>query len=200
MTGNSTTSKNDFWGRVIVGFLLAVLSADFVAGLLLIGPHQINEALIMMFAGGVGSSVYAIRAYLLHACDRKDFDRAYTPWYIFWLLQGALLGLIFYFAVRGGVLLVTINREAQSAVNLNAWSLAAIGALVGLFSKYAIEKLRQVFIMVFTSKADLDREEAEEKLQAEITRKKLETELEQEEKKRLEAEMSRKKLETELKK
>jgi hypothetical protein len=161
---------------VIVGVLLVIFSGGGVAGLLwslldtftgnlkatMVDPHQISEALVTMFAGGMGSQVYAIRAYLLHACDRKDFDQAYIPWYIFWSLQGALLGLIFYFAVRGGILLV--GAESPSPVNLNTWSLAAIGALVGLFSKYAIEKLRQVFIITFTSKAVLDKDEKENRL------------------------------------
>jgi hypothetical protein len=166
MDGKPVTIKNDPWGRGIVGFLLVILSVSFVGGLLwrlldgsfagalgktMVDPAQVNEALIMIFAGGVGSSVYAIRAYLIHACDKKDFDRAFIPWYIFWIFQGSLLGLIFYFAVRGGILLITIKSGAQAGADLNTWSLAAIGALGGLFSKYAIEKLRQVFIVMFTS-------------------------------------------------
>jgi len=157
-------AKNDVLGRWVVGLLLIVLSAGLVGGLwwtllagffaatlteTMVAPREVNEALVMILAGGVGSSVYAIRAYLMHACEKKDFDRAFIPWYFFRTLLGSLLGLMFYFAVRGGILFVTVKAEPQAAVDLNTWSLAAIGALAGLFSKYAIERLRAVFLAAF---------------------------------------------------
>ena len=110
---------------------------------------QVNEALIMLFAGGLGSGLYAIRAYLLHACDKKDLDPDYLPWYPFWMFMGALLSLIFYFALRGGLLFLTLNSAQTSFDSLNGWSLAAAGSLIGLFSKYALEKLRKVFLTLF---------------------------------------------------
>jgi hypothetical protein len=169
--------ENDVMARVIVGVLLFTYPAAFVAGLVwtllapsirpgagltTVDPTQVNEALMVMLAGGVGSSVYAIRAYLKHACDLRDFSRDYVPWYVFRSIQGALLALIFYLVLRGGILVLTLNGEGQSSTELNVWALAATGALVGLFSKYAIEKLRQVFIITFTSKAELDEDEKQE--------------------------------------
>jgi hypothetical protein len=150
----------------------------------IINSEKINEAILIMLAGGIGSLIYAIRAYLKHACDRQDFRMNYIPWYIYWNIQGSILGLIFYFTLRGGLLLVIMNGEARDQASLNTWSILAIGALVGLFSKYAIDKLRQIFIMIFTNKSDLDREEAEEqiisekrKLTLEIEKEKLQKEL-----------------------
>ncbi len=171
--------KNDLWGRVIVGPLLFLCAAGFVIGLLwrllydftnipagdtAVSQREVNEAIIMIFAGGLGSAVYAIRGYLKHACDLKNFDSIYIPWYPLWLLQGSLLGLIFYFAIRGSLLFITLNSGTgqttgtNTPIALNTWSLAAIGALVGLFSKYAIEKLREVIIITFGGKDELDKE------------------------------------------
>ena len=142
----------------------------------IINPSQFNEVILIMLAGGIGSLIYAIRAYLKHACERQDFKIAYIPWYVYWNIQGSLLGLIFYFALRGGLLLVTIGGESEMQTTINTWSILGIGALVGLFSKYAIDKLRQLFIMIFTSKADLDADEAEEKIISENRKLKLEIE------------------------
>jgi hypothetical protein len=79
---------------------------------------------------------------------------------------------------------VTIGGQSETQTTINTWSILGIGALVGLFSKYAIDKLRQVIIIIFTSKADLDADEAEEKiicdkrrLNLEIEKAKLEKEL-----------------------
>lgn len=109
---------------------------------------SIQEALIMLFAAGVGSSITAILGYLDHASVYKDFDRAFMPWYVGRPLMGMLLGLIFYFVLKGG--LWTVTPSGGTPVNdLNDFALAGIGALVGLFSKNAIEKLRELFQVLF---------------------------------------------------
>ncbi len=155
---------NSLWARVVLGILILLMNAGFVYGIYcmvtisvpengsgtsVVPISQVYEALIMLFAGGLGSGLYAIRAYLEHACDRKDFDPDYLPWYPFWMMMGALLSLIFYFALRGGLLFLTLNNSQTSIQSLNGWSLAAAGSLIGLFSKYALEKLRKVFLTVF---------------------------------------------------
>jgi hypothetical protein len=160
--------RNPVWARVLLGVLVFLLILGFVFGIgwAILKPlnglgksfdaklvAQVNEALIMFFAGGLGSGLYAIRAYLLHACQKKDVDPAYIPWYPFWMLSGALLGLIFYFTLRGGLLFLTINGEQTAIESLNSWSLAAVGSMVGLFSKYALEKLREVFLTLFGNKS-----------------------------------------------
>lgn len=165
--------QNDRAGRVVVFFILCLFSVGLVAGIYvqLLSPvpgtaepmvpyRQIEEATIVCLAAGIGSLIYAIRAYLLHACERRDFDMRYVPWYIFWVLLGSLVGLVVYFALRGGVLLLTIGNDSEP-LNFNTWSLGAAGALSGLFSKYAIEKLRKVFLTLFTA-SDGDNEAAEE--------------------------------------
>lgn len=109
--------------------------------------RSIQESLVMLFAAGLGSSITTILGYLRHASILQDFDAAYTPWYVARLLMGMLLGLIFYFVVKGGLL--AVSAGAGTTDELNLWALAAIGALVGLFSKNAIEKLRELFNILF---------------------------------------------------
>ncbi len=160
---------NSLWARVVLGILILLMNAGFVYGIYcmvtvsvpengsgtsVVPIAQVYEALIMLFAGGLGSGLYAIRAYLEHACDRKDFDPDYLPWYPFWMVMGALLSLIFYFALRGGLLFLTINNNQTAIQSLNGWSLAAAGSLIGLFSKYALGKLRKVFLTVFGEPED----------------------------------------------
>jgi hypothetical protein len=211
--------KNDLAGRWIVGSLLVIYAIVFVGGLSwrLLAPipspnssalaswRQINESLVMMFAGGVGATVYAVRAFLLHACAKKDFENHYIPWYVFRSLQGILLAFLFYFVLKGGIIVLAVSdaplvsppaatEESQQAredsppgatdesapeateeppqgafdaapqapENLNIWMLAGTGALVGLFSKYAIARLREVFIVAFGGREKLEKEEETE--------------------------------------
>jgi flagellar biosynthesis protein FliR len=83
--------------------------------------HQIKESSVAMFAAGVGSCISTILAYLLHASEKKDFDVAYTPWYFARPLMGMLLGLIFYFVLKGGLLVLTMGKSASGTDELNLW-------------------------------------------------------------------------------
>lgn len=157
---------------VIVGFLLIIYVFLFVMGLFLsLDPKMlpewlrfrftvskqsvIQDPLITMFAAGVGSMITTIMGYLRHACEEKDFEYSYAPWYIARPLMGLLLGLIFYFVLKGGIL-VTVPEIKD--MEFNEWGLAGLGALVGLFSRNAIEKLREVFYTLFSSKEERTRE------------------------------------------
>jgi hypothetical protein len=93
--------------------------------------------------------------YLKHASEQKDFDFAYVPWYFARPIMGLLLGLIFFLLLKAG-LLATYPEIASEDAAVNEWGIAGISALVGLFSKPAIEKLREVFNVLFRTDAERD--------------------------------------------
>jgi len=94
--------------------------------------------------------ITTILGYLEHASYRKNFSRAFVPWYIGRPVMGMLLGLVFYFVIKGGLwALVPVDGDPGDTLNL--YGLAGIGSLVGLFSKDAIEKLREVFHTLFST-------------------------------------------------
>jgi len=109
--------------------------------------NQINEALITVFGAAVGSAITTILAFFRHASVRKDFDPCWAPWYVARPIMGMLLGLTFFFLIKGGIW-ATVGATLDDA-EINKWSLAGIGALVGLFSNNAIAKLREVFHVLF---------------------------------------------------
>ena len=115
---------------------------------------EAQEALVMMFAAAVGSMITTILGYLDHVSYRQDFDRAYVPWYVGRPVMGMLLGLVFYFVLKGGLWTVTPPSQAPLK-ELNLSGLAGIGALVGLFSKNAVEKLREFFQGLFRTEQDM---------------------------------------------
>ncbi|UCF20620.1 MAG: hypothetical protein JSU87_04195 [Gemmatimonadota bacterium] len=130
---------------LLVGLLVALDRDSFLGG------GEIRYALITMFAAGVGSMITTILGYLKHASVQQDFNPAFAPWYVARPIMGILLGVIFYFVLKGG-LLATVPDVSMREVN--EFGLAGLGGLVGLFSKNAIEKLREVFNVLFKTGSD----------------------------------------------
>jgi hypothetical protein len=167
---------------VIVGFWLLVLAGICVTGLFFaLSPSSrpewlarclnnipdLSNALVTAFGAGVGSEITTILGYLEHASEKKDFERAYAPWYVGRPLMGFLLGLVFYFLLRGGLLAVAPSTSAAKPEDLNPAALAGLGGLVGLFSKNAIEKLRELFNTLFSSRKSAE-ESVLERLPADL--------------------------------
>ena len=117
-------------------------------------PVSMIEFLVALFAGGLGATVYGIRGWLKHACKAGDFLPRYWPWYLFRQIEGAVLALIFYLGLKAGILVLTVGDEPAVSSELTLWAYAAIGALVGMFSKQAIERLHDVFVVAFGDTED----------------------------------------------
>ena len=147
-----------------IGIWLVVISLVLIAGLFeVLCPElgsgggggksdEMRNLLVTIFAAGIGSMITTILGYLKHASQQRDFKLSFVPWYFARPLIGVLLGVVFYFVLKGG-LLVTVG--AASAGSINVYGLGGLAALVGLFSKNAVEKLRDVFGTLFTSEADV---------------------------------------------
>lgn len=129
------------------------LACDSASG----GCGDLHNLLVTMFAAGVGATITTILGFLDHASTLKDFKARFVPWYIARPLLGLLLGVVFYFVIKGG-LLATVG--SQNAEEIDVYGLAAFAALVGMFSKRAIEKLRDVFETLFATREDLRRQAA----------------------------------------
>jgi len=132
-------------GAWVLAFTLLALVA-LVAALRFYDGSDLHAAVLTTLAAAVGASIATILGYLKHASEDKDFDPAYGAWYVGRPVIGLLLGLLFYFVIAGG-LVVVLPSAADRA--LNQYGLVAVGGLVGLFSKNAVEKLREVFAVLF---------------------------------------------------
>jgi hypothetical protein len=120
--------------------------------------NPIRDLIVTLFAAGVGSTIATMMGYLEHACVKKDFDPAFAPWYVGRPIMGLLLGALFYLVLRGGLLATVSGGDENGAMALNEYALAGLGGLVGLFSKNALEKLREVFDIFFATRIQVARE------------------------------------------
>jgi hypothetical protein len=97
--------------------------------------------LVVLVMGAIGSYVHVGASFIYHV-GAKDFSSYWVWWYILRPFIGTALALVFYLAVRGGLL-------AADGDNLNLYGAAAVAGLVGLSSKQAIERLKDLFNTLF---------------------------------------------------
>ncbi|MFI0355118.1 IPT/TIG domain-containing protein [Actinomadura sp. 9N407] len=95
--------------------------------------------LIVLAAGALGAIVHALRSLYWYVGNRS-LRRSWLMMYLFLPLTGALLGLIVYLVLRGG-----LTSPAGGFTEVNPYGVTAIAGLVGLFSQETAEKLRAVF-------------------------------------------------------
>lgn len=104
--------------------------------------------LLVIVAGALGSYIHAATSYADFLGNRK-FTPSWTWWYLLRTLIGTALALVVYFAIRGGFLLLANDVESDK---VNPYGIAAIAALVGMFSKQATDKLNELFSTLFRPK------------------------------------------------
>jgi len=119
------------WMRVLVGVIL-VVSAGVIGGYLYqsLGEHS-GMFLQVILMGALGSHVTVGLAFVKHSAD-------FTPhvfwWYPIRLIEGALVAVVFWMALRAGMLGIELPTDEP-------WSALSYAALGGMFSHTIIARL-----------------------------------------------------------
>ncbi|PJG53196.1 hypothetical protein CVM73_21375 [Bradyrhizobium forestalis] len=118
----------------------------------------------VMVAGALGSLTHTMTSFGDYVGNRQ----LSTNWLWFMILRvpiGMTLAVLFYFIVRGGLLLPTLSAPpaggsapTNSTLQLNPYGMAAFAALAGMFSKQATDKLAAVFDAVFAMTKPVERD------------------------------------------
>lgn len=106
-------------------------------------PASRRLLLICTLSGAMGALVHAMRSFYWYTGNRC-LKTSWLLMYYLLPLNGALLAVVFYFVLRGGLTTGTTSTE-----QLSSYGFAALSALVGLFSPQAIEKLKTIAEQVF---------------------------------------------------
>lgn len=115
---------------------------------------EVRLILLVMLVGAIGSCIHVATSFATYVGNKSLVDSWYW-WYVLRPFIGMALALVFYFAIRGGLLLVA---EVADTKSLNPYGIAAISGLVGMFSKQATDKLSDVFTTLFkTDQGDKER-------------------------------------------
>jgi hypothetical protein len=104
---------------------------------------EVRLILMVMVVGALGGNVHGLRSFANFAGVGR-LTRSWVWWYLYRPFIGLPMALIFYFAVRGGLL--SIGAETG---DINRFGIAAVAALVGMFSDQAAMFLRRLFATMF---------------------------------------------------
>jgi len=104
-----------------------------------------NLLLLALLAGALGGVLHSLRSIAWYVGERK----LRWSWVLYyWCLPfvAAILALLFYLLIRGG--LISAQGTTQ---DISPYGIAAVAGLVGLFSDQAAEMLKKVFTTVFAA-------------------------------------------------
>jgi hypothetical protein len=101
--------------------------------------------LLALLMGAIGGYVHAATSFVSYIGNRQ-FKASWGWWYALRALIGAALALLAYVALRGGFL---TGSTTTATANIDAYGVATVSGLVGLFSKQATDKLEEIFNTAF---------------------------------------------------
>jgi hypothetical protein len=105
--------------------------------------HEVALLMLVAFSSALGGSLHTAISFTDYVGNRR-LAMSWIPWYLLRVLVGTSLAVLFYFALRGGL----FSANTQTDV-INPFGIGAIAGLVGLFSKQATDKLRELFDTMF---------------------------------------------------
>lgn len=100
---------------------------------------EVRLILIIALAGALGSLIRVLRSVAWYIGN----DALQWSWIVQYIVSpfaGSLLGLVFYFVIRGGFF--SLQASPQQT---NIFGFVALAGLVGMFTEQAVERLRIVF-------------------------------------------------------
>ncbi len=103
--------------------------------------------LIVLLAGVIGSSIHVMTSFSTYIGNRSEKE-SWLWWYYLRPFIGMALAFVFYCVLRGGFLASGSNVE-----NMNLYGIVAVASLVGIFSKQATDKLREIFDNLFRTES-----------------------------------------------
>jgi len=160
--------KGRSWAIAAIGIYQVVLALLLMAVLFVLWPERTSKGdlawvpltleigdwkrpvgddarliLVVLCTGALGSYVHAATSFASYVGNNR-LVLTWAWWYVLRPFIGMALALIFYFVVRGGLL-----STGAASNELSVFGVAAVAGLVGMFSKQATDKLRELFDNLF---------------------------------------------------
>jgi hypothetical protein len=122
---------------------------------------EVRLLLLVLLTGALGSFVHAATSFVTYVGNRS-----LTPSWVWWYILRPFVGMgiagIFYFVIRGGLVLLSAAPDVEK---LSPYGIAGFAALSGLFSKQATDKLSDIFDNLFKTQKGKGDEERANKLE-----------------------------------
>jgi len=106
--------------------------------------------LLALLAGVLGSFMHAAQSLAMYV-GNGQLKTSWLLWYMLRPAIGGVLGLLFYFFLRAGLIPSAGNSYTDA---VSPYGVVAFGALAGWFSKRATDKLAEIFETLFRTAKD----------------------------------------------
>lgn len=140
---------------LVLGLLLIIGVIAVGGGGVPLDPIEVRLAAIAALTGGLGALVQSMGSFITYAGERRLYT-SWVWWYVMRPVVGSCLALVFYFAFRGGLLVISTSQDVLMPENINLFGVGAIAGLVGMFSKEATDKLKEVAEALFKKQERAD--------------------------------------------
>lgn len=108
---------------------------------------ELRLLLVVMVAGAFGSYIHCATSFASYVGNRR-LSSSWVWWFVLRVPIGMILAVLVYFLIRGGLL-----AGGGNATDLSPFGIAAICGLSGMFSKQAIDKMREIFDNLFRTES-----------------------------------------------
>ena len=108
--------------------------------------QELRLLFLVMISGAIGSYIHTVTSFATYLGNRK-MCKSWFWWYILRTPIGISIAIIIYFVIRGGILSANASPSTFSP-----FGIIAVCGLGGMFSKNAIDKMREVFETLFRTK------------------------------------------------
>jgi len=122
---------------------------------------EVRLFFLVLLIGAFGSFVHAATSFVTYV-GNKSLTPSWMWWYVLRPFIGTGIAAIFYFVLRGGLVLLSAPLDLKS---LNPYGIGAFAALSGMFSKQAADKLSEIFDNLFKTEKGKGDEERADKLE-----------------------------------
>jgi hypothetical protein len=109
---------------------------------------------VSLVGGALGGTLHGIASLTAHVAA-GDFDKKWTLWYLANPFIGAALATAFLFVLQAG-----LGGQAAPSAQSGLYGIAAVATLIGLFSRHALNKLKEIFDVAF-ARADTAGDQAQ---------------------------------------
>jgi len=154
------------FGILIFGVYTILLAVAIIAGLVVIWPDEkqmlmqgilgpdTRFMLVVALSGALGSYVHMATSFAEFVGNRM-LMRSWLWWYILRPFIGLSWSVLVYFVLRG-----VMFSGTSSMASVNPFGIAAVAGLIGMFSKQATDKVREIFDAFFRTERAVGRADA----------------------------------------
>ncbi len=142
---------------ILLAAMMLVWPADPAAGRGLFAvidiPPDARSAAFVLLAGALGAAIRV--GYLLTSpkSDRQQLVR--IPFIIVRTVMGAALAFVIWLLIKGGLLSLTVSTDPGGST-ANAWTVAGVSVICGLFIEQAMALLNRVANAIFGATSESD--------------------------------------------